>query len=60
MQELNMMEIEEVSGGLSFDTGMGLIGGIVGVCAAVSIAPAAVAFGAGIMLGSFMVKAMAE
>ena len=58
MRSLNMSEIATVNGSMSESTGMGLITGIVGVCAALSIAPAAVAFGAGVLLGDAIVHAV--
>lgn len=50
MRELTIQEAAEVSGGVSLSGGMDAIAGIVGAAAVLSIAPAAVAFGAGVLL----------
>lgn len=60
MRVISEQDVVVVSGGLTEATGMELIGGIIGVCGALSIAPAAVAFGAGVLLGDAIVNAASE
>ncbi len=57
MHELTMNEVQEVNGGLSLDLGTALIGGCV-LIASVVAAPAAAAFGGGVLVSIAIGRAM--
>ena len=58
MRELTRQEVGSVNGGINLEQGMGLISGITGLTAVLGVAPAAAAFGAGVLLIYSVSRAM--
>lgn len=56
MRELSTIEMEQVSGGMTLDAGLNMIGALAGAAVFLG-APAAAAFGGGVFLGGMMVEA---